>query len=248
MSRFTAIQILTLALVAAAPAPAAMQNPNSPATGVGTRLLGASLDSVTLRAGSATYRVTLRGEAMPLRINTELRRDSTGWIARFESGNLVQDTRFSSDLRPTSSETKLIQEGQPVGESRVEFADGRVTGRSVMPDQMGGTREFNVSVPPGTVHSGMETYLVAAADLRIGSELRFSLFSDRTGRSRERTLKVTGEERITVPAGTFEVYRLEEVGSPMRRIEYVQKAVPHVLVKSETGGDLIWELESHTFK
>ena len=50
-------------------------------------------------------------------------------------------------------------------ESRLEHANGRVTGSLQLPPQMGGNKTVDTEVPPGTLLTGMDEYLLAVADL-----------------------------------------------------------------------------------
>ena len=49
-------------------------------------------------------------------------------------------------------------------------------------------------------------------------------------------LLVTGEESVTVPAGTFACWRVEMSGGPQGMTFYVTKSAPYLLVKYEMVG------------
>ncbi|MCL4865654.1 MAG: hypothetical protein KJZ47_07150, partial [Gemmatimonadales bacterium] len=50
------------------------------------------------------------------------------------------------------------------------------------------------------------------------------------------TLEVTGTETITVPAGSFEVFRAELTGGPSPVTVFVTTAAPHHVVKVAPAG------------
>ena len=52
----------------------------------------------------------------------------------------------------------------------------------------------------------------------------------------ETTLSVAGTESVTVPAGTFQAYRVEVTGGPTPVTYWVEQAAPHRLLKLQPAG------------
>jgi hypothetical protein len=50
------------------------------------------------------------------------------------------------------------------------------------------------------------------------------------------TYSVTGTESVTVPAGTFETYRVEVSGGEQPAVVWVRKEAPHIAVRQEYVG------------
>ena len=53
------------------------------------------------------------------------------------------------------------------------------------------------------------------------------------------TLTVAGTERVTVPAGTFETYRVDQTGGDAPLTFYVTTAAPHRVVRITFAGQPI---------
>jgi multimeric flavodoxin WrbA len=85
-----------------------------------------------------------------------------------------------------------------------------------------------------TQHGGQETTLFSV----ITNMLHFGMIIVGLdyGFAGQMTLAVTGEESVTVPAGTFAVYRAELTGGPQPLTFFVTKEAPFRLVKVSVPG------------
>lgn len=101
---------------------------------------------------------------------------------------------------------------------------------------MGGDKTIDAEVVQGTMLEGMDQYAIAVADLRPGQSLTVPVFSAQSGSAVNQTFRVTGTETVTVPAGTFETYKVEFSGGPQSGTLYVRQELPHVVVKQEVAG------------
>ncbi|MGH7474897.1 MAG: M16 family metallopeptidase [Longimicrobiales bacterium] len=111
--------------------------------------------------------------------------------------------------------------------------DDRITGQVAA---LGGeAREIDLALEPGTLLPGMEEYAIAVTDLEQNREFRLPIVDPQTGTITTLSVRVTGEERIDVPAGSFDVYRLELSG-PQATTLYVRQTAPHIVVKQEFAG------------
>ncbi|MBI4539468.1 MAG: insulinase family protein [Gemmatimonadetes bacterium] len=118
--------------------------------------------------------------------------------------------------------------------TELRYEGGRITGSVTEPQ--GQTKTVDASVVAGTILPGMDDAVVELADFVKTKELKLPAFNPRSGTAYTLTIKVTGESRIKVSAGEFEVYELEVSGAEGRQRIYARKEAPHVMVKQESYG------------
>src|SRR5215472_8749793 len=91
----------------------------------------------------------------------------------------------------------------------LKYASGRVTGFSVSGEA--GTapvrRSVDDAVPAGTVDQRIDWAYVMTVDLRAGETFGFGVYDPGTGASKV-VAKVGAVERVEVPAGSFDAYRI----------------------------------------
>lgn len=206
-------------------------------------------DASALKPMTLTARVMAQGSAVGSYTST-LARAGEAWVAtsNTQAGPLMQEStvRFTNDFTPISSELKMSQGPMSVAID-LRYENGRVVGTSKLPPQMGGETAIDTEVVPGTMLSGMDQYLIAAADLAPGKTVSYPVFNAAPGSTGlvNATFKVTGMESVTVPAGTFDTYRIEVSAGPQNLLLWVRKAAPHIVVKQEIVGQPVSiELES----
>ena len=86
-----------------------------------------------------------------------------------------------------------------------------------------------------------------ALPLASGGRWVLNAYSGGEGVVRTLTLKVSGEDSVTVPAGTFACWKVEMTGGQVPFNFYVTKAAPYLLVKYELVGQPVsFELTQHT--
>jgi hypothetical protein len=179
----------------------------------------------------------VQGQAMGT-ATTTLRREGTAWVGRtvVESPVMNQEAtvRFGQDFTPIGTETLLSQGPMRIA-SDLRFANGRITGRAEFPAQAGGDREVNTEVVAGTLLPGMDGFVIQAAELREGRVITLPMFDVQSGTVSNTTFTVTGTDRITVPAGTFDVWRVAVTG-PQELVLYIRRDGPPALVRQEILG------------
>jgi hypothetical protein len=85
--------------------------------------------------------------------------------------------------------------------------------------------------------------LIAALPLAEGKSFNLNVFSSGQGETKVVTVKVAGVERIVVPAGTFEAYRLEVSGMQLPLVMHVSTASPRRLLRvTAVGAPIVFEL------
>jgi zinc protease len=195
-------------------------------------------DGARLQAGIRTYRFLMQGNPLGT-VTTTLARDGDAWVATsVMEGAISQrsEVRFTvAGMEPISSSMEMQQPGATLGYD-LRYEDGRVRGRLDFPAQMGGARDVDVEVPAGTLLPGMDEHVVAAAELGEGRSITLPMFDGMSGSVTTLTLRVAGEESVTVPAGTFQAYRVELLGGQQPLALLVRRDAPHIMVRQEFAG------------
>jgi zinc protease len=133
------------------------------------------------------------------------------------------------------------QEGSAQGqrsEIDLTYGGGRVQGSSTVPQPGGTPRSITVdtTVVPGTYDDNAIAMILPALALAPGATINVGVFSSGDGVTRVMTVKVGPAQSVTVPAGTFEVYRLDVGGGQAPLVFYVTTATPRRVVKIEVVG------------
>jgi hypothetical protein len=180
--------------------------------------LGFLVRDVSRTNGSATYTEQLSIAALGMNQNLEL----TMELAPLTMGRVDQ----SVELRGQSAETHLVYDA------------GRVTGTAQSPDPTGEIKslEIDTTLVAGTVDDNALTVLVAALPLAEGASFTLNVFESGEGALKPYTLTVSGIEEVTVPAGTFQAFRVESSGGAQPFVFYVSQDTPRRLVKIEIVG------------
>jgi hypothetical protein len=116
---------------------------------------------------------------------------------------------------------------------RLDFEDGRVVG-AVDVGGFGTPVDRELASPAWTEGAAVEM-LVAALPLEPGYRTRFDILSGEDVAPLGAELAVDEGDRVTTPAGTFEVLRLTIVSDPAGRVEeewLVLASAPHYLVRA----------------
>lgn len=145
------------------------------------------------------------------------------------SMQVTQRTEFDA---LTFAPIRMVTTMGPMGEFALEVADGRATGTGFAPQQ--GPQDVDVEVQAGTFLEGQMDIAMAVHDFEDAGEFTMNTLT-MAGAVESRTIRVTGEETVEVPAGTFETYRLDTGGQQAQTI-WVTKSEPHVVVKVEPAG------------
>jgi len=170
-----------------------------------------------------------------------------------EAGQLVVTERTAIPLMGMNQETRVVmdaatlalksvdqtgQVGPQAAETHVTVDEGRITGRAQTP-QPGGqpkTAEIDTIIPEGTIESNQITSVVPALALDDGASFSVNVFDASDGSLKPFTIRVEGSETITVPAGSFEVFKVMVTGGPFPTAMYVTHAEPRRIVRIEVVG------------
>jgi len=94
----------------------------------------------------------------------------------------------------------------------------------------------DTTLAAGTLDETQMPVLMGALPLAAGGRWTFAAFSARQGAVVSLAAAVTGEESVTVPAGTFACWRVELTGGEAPLTFYVMKDSPWLVAKYEMVG------------
>ncbi len=143
---------------------------------------------------------------------------------------LEQELVVDDALEMVSSRNRMAA---PTKEMQVETRreGDRITGRAIMDD---GPRPVDLSVPRGvTLSDGLELALWGSR-LAVGREIRLPVADVQEGVVETVVLRVEERTEISVPAGTFDVFRVSVSGRDPQTI-YVRAQGPHVPIRMESA-------------
>ncbi|MEW5930199.1 MAG: insulinase family protein [Gemmatimonadota bacterium] len=203
-------------------------------------------DASGLRPATLTYAIVAGGNAVGT-ATTTLARDGAAWVSTqtVQAGptSTRSEVRFTGDFTPVSGKTSMTA-GAMSMETDLRMENGRIKGTAKLPAQMGGEKAIDAEAVAGTRFPGTDPWILAVADLAPGKTIAFPTFNAQSGSAAPVSFKVSGEEKVTVPAGTFDTWKVELSG-PQPATVWVRKDAPHVTVKQALQGQPVTiELQS----
>lgn len=204
-------------------------------------------DASRLQPATLTYTVSFQGNPVGT-ATTTLTRDGSNWLSTqaVQAGPTSQqaEVRFTSDLTPVSLKQTMSMGANKL-ETELRYENGRIRGTAQLPPQMGGNRTIDTAVVAGTRFSGMDPWMLAVSDLDVGKTMSVPVFETRSGGVVPGSFKVTGVEKVTVPAGTFDAYRIETQVGEQSAVVFVRKDAPHIVLRQQPGAQpIVIELQS----
>ena len=162
-----------------------------------------------LKAGVSNYKATveLGGQSIPLTVTTEIKEDGNNWMvtetANTPQGKLIDVT--------TIEKGTLIVKHRSVNQGpvtiEIDFKDNQATGTASMNGQ---SKPIAVDVGGIIFADGAGTYdVIARLPLADGYTTTFRNFDVQKQKTELKQLKFVGTESVTVPAGTFNAYKVE---------------------------------------
>jgi dipeptidyl aminopeptidase/acylaminoacyl peptidase len=165
--------------------------------------------AVELTPGTATYKARLEagGQTIPMDLTRTVKDLNGAWVVTETSVlpmGTIQD-EATIDKGTLQLRKRLIHQGPAVIE--VAFADNKATGKMTMNGQ---ERPITADVGGALFADGAGANdVVAALPLVEGYNTIFRNFDLMSQKVQMRQLKVTGSEKVTVPAGTFDAWKVE---------------------------------------
>jgi hypothetical protein len=196
------------------------------------------LDLDRLVARRDSFVVLMRGEPRGWQV-LAVERDSAGWTL-VDAVTIDSMMSQASTMRfdATLNEQSLRQQGRMMGRPMriaLDFAANGVQGTALTPTRPDG--EVAVSIPNqvGLLDDNAVTSLLPAIRWSDGLRITVPVLASGKGTVSPFLLHATGPENVTVPAGTFDTWRVEVQMDRTRVIAHVTRAAPHRVVRLSTG-------------
>jgi hypothetical protein len=193
-----------------------------------------------LAARTDSFVVMIQGNPLGFQ-RTTVERTETGFrvVDDVQIGPIMsQHTEI--DLGADGALRSTKQTGQVRGQATtidIAYNDGRAKGSATTPSLTGvSTIAIDTTVAAGTIDDNLITALLPAFDWSPTASFTVPIFLSGKGRTQLLTLAVKGTEKLTVPAGAFDVYRIELSGGQAPVSMYVTAEMPHRLVKVAPQG------------
>ncbi len=167
--------------------------------------------AVDLRPGTFNYKasIAIQGQEIPLTTKTDIKEENGAWTvnetAQTPQGEIVDVSTIEKGSLLLKH--RLIKQGPMTIEMQIE------------PNQLTGTTTMNGNSVPLAVNPGGALFadgagtfeVIASLPLADGYSSSFRNFDLRKQKPQIKQLKVLGSESVTVPAGTFDAYKVEIV-------------------------------------
>jgi hypothetical protein len=209
-----------------------------------------------LAPSSYTYRVMVQGNAMGQAAAAQERAtEGDRQVLRLTSsmnlGGMVSMSDTATVDAATLAPIRLRQGGSQGGQQMsmaLDYQGMHLTGHVHVPTREG-VRDAAVdtTLAAGTVDQNIFTSLLTALPLATGARWTVSAYDGSEGVVRVMTVAVTGEDSVTVPAGSFACWKLAVTGGQLPINFYVTKTAPYLIAKYElVGPPVVFELTAKT--
>ncbi len=194
------------------------------------------LDLSALTAQSDSFAVIYQGNAIGAQV-AKLEMVDGGW--KYTETTAIPMAGVTQSATLTFSSTLAMQETHQSGSAGgqqikvdLTYAGGRVKGKSVTPSQTGPKSvDVDAEMPAGAIDDNAITPLVAAMKWAPGATFTITAFQGGKGAVGQLTLAVAGEEKVKVPLGEFDAYKVDFLGGEAPITLYVTKAKPYKVIK-----------------
>jgi len=165
--------------------------------------------AVPLAPGTRHYngRVEMGGQSVEMAITADVKEEAGAWVvtetAKSPAGDAVDRTTL--DKGTLAMRRRSVSQGPIAIEMTVQ--EGKITGEM---KRSGQARPFSVDLGGDLFADGGGAYHVAATlPLAEGYQVAYRNFDLRTQKPKVVQLQVVGSERVTVPAGAFDGFKVE---------------------------------------
>jgi hypothetical protein len=204
------------------------------------KVVATAFDASRLKATRDSFVVMVQGNPLGQAVMS-VEAANGGWVLKdntsIMNGMIAQQSTLQVDasLAPTSLQQGMSMQGQQL-KTDIAFAGGKAKGSAQTMSQQGPkTVTIDTDVPKGSIASDA---LIAALPLFTWSEkARFTVnvFSAGKGVVEPVTLAVVGSESVTVPAGTFDSWKIEQTGGESSAVFYLAKDARRVIKIAPVG-------------
>jgi zinc protease len=194
-----------------------------------------TVDPSGLVPDTLEYEVRVQGNVVgrAVRMITRPEPGRIRFASEVEAGpqTVNQEVMLTDAFELISSRNEIAAMGQTFTlEAWVE--DGRLVGEIDLPGQ---SQEIEMAAPDGVVVSDMVELALRVMTLEVGRELSLPMAVLQTETVENVVLRVAERGEVTVPAGTFDAYRVEMTG-PEAQTFWVEAAAPHRVLRIQAGG------------
>jgi dipeptidyl aminopeptidase/acylaminoacyl peptidase len=188
--------------------------------------------AVDLRPGTYNYKasIAIQGQEIPLTLKTDIKEENGAWTvnetAQTPQGEIVDVSTIEKGS--LLLKRRWIKQGPMTIE--MDVAPNQLTGKTTMNGQV-----TPLAVDPGGAlfADGAGSYeVIASLPLADGYSLSFRNWDLQKQKAQIKQLKVAGTESVTVPAGTFDAYKVEivDTGNDVdKQTIWIDKATRKVL-------------------
>ena len=165
--------------------------------------------AVDLRPGTHNYKasISLQGQEIPLTMKTDIKEENGAWT--------VNETAVTP--QGEISDVSTIEKGTLLLKRRVIKQGPATIEMNVAPNKLSGSTNMGGQSKPIDVDPGGALFadgagafdVIASLPLADGYSLSFRNFDVQKQKPQIKQLKVVGSESVTVPAGTFNAYKVE---------------------------------------
>lgn len=169
--------------------------------------VGAPKPATDLKAGTYRYKMTIEagGQTMNLKVSTAIADGGPSWTAT----NEIETPQGNFTEKLTLEKTTLFLKSRSVVQGPVtidvNFADNKASGKMSMNGQ---DRPISADLG-GPIFGDGADQVLACLPLAEGYTTTFRNFDLQAQKVRLLQLNVAGVEKVTVPAGTFDAYRMD---------------------------------------
>ncbi|HXM36153.1 MAG TPA: alpha/beta fold hydrolase [Pyrinomonadaceae bacterium] len=174
---------------------------------------GAPKPAVDLQPSTTNYKASIAfgGQSIPLSVKDEIKEENGAWVAsetvKTPQGDIVDLTTIEKGTLVLKR--RAIKQGPLAIEFEVK--GNKVSGTSSMGGQ---AKPIDVDMGGTIFADGAGAFeVLATLPLVEGYAISFLNFDEQKLKPRTKQLKVLGVESVTVPAGTFEAYKVEIVAA-----------------------------------
>ncbi len=171
--------------------------------------VGTPKPAADLRPGTATYsaKIEVGGQTIPMTVTSEIKEENGAWVvtesAKMQMGDIVD--RAVLEKGSLVLTRRSIKQG-PIA-IELEFKNKKASGTMNMSGQ---ARPISVDLGGALFADGAGAHdVLASLPLAEGYSATFRNFDVQTQKVKLMQMKVVGVEKVTVPAGTFDAYKLE---------------------------------------
>lgn len=198
-----------------------------------------AIDPARLRVSRDSFVVMLQGKPRGFQRLTAVQ-TPTGWQLgdAVTVDSMVTQSSLTT-LDHTLRDQSLVQEGIMMGKPmaiNLVFANGRVRGRSMTPTSgPTGSLDIDTTIADGVPNDNVVLPLMAAMRWKEGTSFTAPVLATGRGAISEYTFRVVGAESVTVPAGQFATWRIEQRAQRSVTFVNVTQTAPYRIVRVSNG-------------